>query len=118
MLSAVTEPTVFTEENWGLKSIEDCEKNGKDANPGNKYRASKTLAERAAWDFVAEHKGSLSWDLVVLNPPYVFGPVLHEVDKAEKLNTSMLDWYSTIIKGAKDNASLVKGGYVSVREPS
>ena len=38
------------------------------------YAKSKTLAERAAWDFVAEEGGGL--ELSVVNPVAVFGPVL------------------------------------------
>src|ERR1700722_19530443 len=38
------------------------------------YVKSKTLAERAAWDFVAAEGGAL--ELSVLNPVVVFGPVL------------------------------------------
>lgn len=39
------------------------------------YMKSKTLAERAAWDFVAKEGGGLT--LSVVNPTGVFGPVLH-----------------------------------------
>jgi nucleoside-diphosphate-sugar epimerase len=38
------------------------------------YQKSKTLAERAAWDFVARDGGAL--ELAVVNPVGVFGPVL------------------------------------------
>ncbi|HET8846705.1 MAG TPA: aldehyde reductase, partial [Ktedonobacteraceae bacterium] len=38
------------------------------------YAKSKTLAERAAWDFIASEGGSL--ELAVVNPVAVFGPVL------------------------------------------
>jgi dihydroflavonol-4-reductase len=38
------------------------------------YVKSKTLAERAAWDFVAQQGGAL--ELSVVNPVAVFGPVL------------------------------------------
>jgi nucleoside-diphosphate-sugar epimerase len=38
------------------------------------YGKSKTLAERAAWDFIAKEGGSL--ELSVINPVGVFGPVL------------------------------------------
>lgn len=38
------------------------------------YVKSKTLAERAAWDFIAKEGGSL--ELSVVNPVGVFGPVL------------------------------------------
>ncbi|KAF7376961.1 Ketoreductase azaE [Mycena sanguinolenta] len=46
---------------------------GRSALAMTKYRASKTLAERAAWDFVAKHKTEIGWDLVAINPPFVFG---------------------------------------------
>lgn len=38
------------------------------------YVKSKTLAERAAWDFVAKEGGGL--ELAVINPVGIFGPVL------------------------------------------
>jgi nucleoside-diphosphate-sugar epimerase len=38
------------------------------------YSKSKTLAERAAWDFIAKEGGGL--ELAVVNPVGVFGPVL------------------------------------------
>ncbi|WP_324831403.1 aldehyde reductase [Alloacidobacterium sp.] len=38
------------------------------------YTKSKTLAERAAWDFIAREGGSL--ELAAVNPVGVFGPVL------------------------------------------
>jgi len=38
------------------------------------YQKSKTLAERAAWDFIAKESGGL--ELSVVNPVGVFGPVL------------------------------------------
>ena len=52
----------FTEENW--------------TDPTAKvsaYVKSKTLAERAAWDFIASEGGAL--ELAVVNPVGVFGPV-------------------------------------------
>lgn len=39
------------------------------------YEASKTLAERAAWDFVEQHPGM---SLTVVNPGWVAGPPLDE----------------------------------------
>ncbi|WP_410209898.1 SDR family oxidoreductase [Aquirhabdus sp.] len=38
------------------------------------YAKSKTIAERAAWDFIAQEGGNL--ELSVINPVAVFGPVL------------------------------------------
>jgi dihydroflavonol-4-reductase len=57
-------PTPFDETSW--TNIE-----GKDVQA---YPKSKTLAERAAWDFVAREGGGL--ELAVVNPTAVFGPAL------------------------------------------
>ena len=37
------------------------------------YLASKTLTEKAAWKFVNTHRSEISWDLIVINPPWIFG---------------------------------------------
>jgi nucleoside-diphosphate-sugar epimerase len=54
----------FDETDW-------TEPNGANVQP---YAKSKTLAERAAWDFVARDGRGL--ELAVVNPVMVFGPVL------------------------------------------
>lgn len=56
--------TPFNETNWTDAG----------SNRLTAYVKSKTLAERAAWDFVARDGGSL--ELAVVNPVGVFGPVL------------------------------------------
>ncbi|WP_040866777.1 NAD-dependent epimerase/dehydratase family protein [Nocardia exalbida] len=40
------------------------------------YQKSKTLAERAAWDFVAQLPAAERFELVVVNPGMVLGPLL------------------------------------------
>jgi nucleoside-diphosphate-sugar epimerase len=57
-------PTPFDETSW-------TNTEGDDVLP---YVKSKTLAERAAWDFVRSEGGAL--ELSVINPVGVFGPVL------------------------------------------
>ena len=54
----------FTEKDW-------TDVNGRGISA---YAKSKTIAERAAWDFVASEGGAL--ELSVVNPVAVFGPVL------------------------------------------
>lgn len=49
------------------------------------YRASKTFAERAAWDFVQSHKPN--FDVVTLCPPMVYGPIVN-AQTIENLNAS------------------------------
>ena len=113
VLTPAPDPRTFSEENWNEASIVEVKEKGKDAPAIAKYRASKTLAERAAWDFWNGHKSEVGWDLVVLNPPFVFGPFLHEADKPENLNESAREFYDTVVKGAKDNNALANVGYVS-----
>ena len=55
---------MFTEDDW-------TELDGPGVTP---YVKSKTLAERAAWDFVAREGNGL--ELSVINPTGIFGPVL------------------------------------------
>jgi len=70
-------PHTFTEEDWNTNSPAQLEEKGKDVAPADAYRASKTLAERAAWKFVEENKPK--WDLVTLCPPLVLGPIEQQV---------------------------------------
>ncbi|KAJ5668364.1 NAD(P)-binding protein [Penicillium maclennaniae] len=54
-------------------------------SPTHAYRASKTFAERAAWDFVEREKPNFT--LSVINPP-LLGPIVHSLTSLETLNTS------------------------------
>lgn len=49
------------------------------------YRASKTFAEREAWNFVNEKKPN--FDLVTLCPPMVYGPIIN-AQTLSSINTS------------------------------
>jgi dihydroflavonol-4-reductase len=49
-----------------------------DAPSVNTYTKSKTLAEKAAWDLIAEDAGENAMELVTINPGGVFGPPLGE----------------------------------------
>ncbi|RKF55736.1 Ketoreductase azaE [Erysiphe neolycopersici] len=50
------------------------------------YRASKTFAERAAWEFVEKEKPNFT--ISTINPPIVYGPIVHYLNSLDKLNTS------------------------------
>ncbi|PCH42478.1 NAD(P)-binding protein [Wolfiporia cocos MD-104 SS10] len=111
-------PRVFTEYDWNEKAVVEVKAKKRDAHPISKYRASKVLAERAAWNFVEEHKGDLQWDLVVLCPSYVFGPMIHEVKSLDTMNASMNGWYQWALKGLFDPTRLDIEGFnwVDVRD--
>lgn len=75
IVSPKTGPYVFTESDWNDSSPAIVEREGKNAPPDEMYSASKTLAEKAAWEFMLTHQDEIAkkWDLVTLLPPYVFG---------------------------------------------
>ena len=112
VLSVQQEPRIYTEADWNEGSITQVRAEGAKAPNMFKYLASKTLAEKAAWEFVEKNKGKLAWDLVVLNPPYVFGPAIHEVSSPEALNTSLWDWFHTVFKSSKTKDELKTIGWV------
>jgi hypothetical protein len=45
------------------------------------------LAEQAFWKFIKDEKPS--FDGATINPPLVFGPIIHQVNSVESLNTSV-----------------------------
>ncbi|KAH7320977.1 hypothetical protein B0I35DRAFT_407994 [Stachybotrys elegans] len=71
----------FTEKSWNPVTLDDIHR-----SPGTAYRVSKKLAEKAAWDFVAEEKPA--FDLVTICPPMVFGPVVPHFASIDSINTS------------------------------
>src|SRR6476646_6052320 len=72
------------------------------------YAKSKTLAERAAWDFVAREGGGL--ELSVVNPVGVFGPVL-----GSDYSTSIL-LIQRLMDGAMPGCPRLTFGVVDVRD--
>ena len=88
----------FSETNW-------TDLNGSDVAL---YAKSKTLAERAAWDFVAKEGGGL--ELSVINPVVVFGPVL-----GADYSTSILI-VQRLMDGALPGCPQLYFGVVDVRD--
>jgi dihydroflavonol-4-reductase len=87
----------FTEENW--------------TDPAGKvsaYVKSKTLAERAAWDFIASDGGALA--LAAVNPVGIFGPVL-----GPDHSTSTL-FIQRLMNGALPGLPRLSFGVVDVRD--
>jgi nucleoside-diphosphate-sugar epimerase len=88
----------FTEKDWT-----DPESEGLGA-----YPKSKTLAERAAWDFMQKEGGKL--ELAVVNPVGVFGPVLSRDYSASILLVEKL------MDGALPGCPKLNFGVVDVRD--
>ncbi|KAJ7249148.1 hypothetical protein B0H12DRAFT_1122907 [Mycena haematopus] len=116
VLQIEPEPKTFSELDWNEQAPREVAEMGRAAPPMTKYRASKTLAERAAWDFVEKHKTEIGWDLVVLNPPFVFGPTINDTPTPDKLGTSARQ-FRTILTEPSPPATLGTGScWVDVRD--
>ncbi|KAI1436450.1 ketoreductase [Xylaria sp. CBS 124048] len=74
-------PPVYDETVWAHTTLEDAINNPKVA-----YKASKVLAEKAAWSFIENEKPN--FDLAVINCTYVFGPIQRNLTSLEAMNTS------------------------------
>ncbi|KEF62518.1 dihydroflavonol-4-reductase [Exophiala aquamarina CBS 119918] len=71
----------YTEQDWNPITLEQASE-----DVANGYRASKTFAEKAAWEFIERKKPSFS--LTTLCPPQVLGPVISHLSSLDNLNTS------------------------------
>lgn len=102
---------IYTEEDWNVADREESDQLGNSQVPMNAYRASKSHAELAAWQFVEAHQPD--WDLSTINPPFILGPIIHQCESPEKLNTSMKAVW-TLMHGGKKEEELANpsGAYV------
>ncbi|KAJ5176103.1 uncharacterized protein N7482_001980 [Penicillium canariense] len=73
-------PKVYSEKEWNPVTWQEA------LDHSNVYRASKTFAEKAAWEFVEKEKPN--FDIATINPPLVFGPIVHYLNSLEAINTS------------------------------
>jgi len=113
----VKTPATFTEKDWNESSEVRIKQLGSNAPQIDKYRGSKSMAEKAAWKWMDDHKGQIGFDLAVMNPPFVFGPIIHEVPNVERLNTSVNNFYQ-VLNGAKKDEELsgTGGCWIDVRD--
>ncbi|KAF9258739.1 D-lactaldehyde dehydrogenase [Marasmius fiardii PR-910] len=98
------ENNTYDESDWNDVSVKETEELGRKAPGLTKYRASKTLAERAVWAF-ASANSSLPFDIVTINPPFVYGPTTNYVSTPENLSISAADWYKTVVAKYAENQS-------------
>ncbi|PVH88648.1 NAD(P)-binding protein [Cadophora sp. DSE1049] len=97
----------FTETSWS-------DLTSKPALPA--YHRSKTLAERAGWDFTSsldsepEVEGKPNLELTVLNPVGIFGPIL-----SEQVNSSV-QIIQKLLDGSIPACPQIKFGIVDVRD--
>ena len=93
------EKEVYSEEDWSSVDGE--------ISP---YAKSKTLAEKAAWEFVENLEESKKFDLTVINPVAVTGPML-----TSDIGSSN-DFLLKLISGSMPACPKIHMGYIDVRD--
>lgn len=92
------ENRTFTEADWTY------------VDKASAYPKSKTLAERAAWDFIHSAENTKKMELVSVNPSNVFGPVLDD-----HYHTSA-EWFRTLLRHEMPGVSRMDLHFVDVRD--
>lgn len=117
VMNADPNQEVYTENDWNDAAVKNVEEKGAEAGLSGIYTASKTLAERAAWDLWKQHKNEIKWDITTLCPPFVFGPIIHEVSGINSINSSMMIWWNTIVVSEATRQSVVSDhSWIDVRD--
>ncbi|KAJ3091206.1 methylglyoxal reductase (NADPH-dependent) gre2 [Physocladia obscura] len=109
-----TLPEGLSEVDWNLASINTFRELGPETPAPVAYHASKTLAEKAAWDFV--QSTNPTFDLVVINPPIIFGPIIHPCASPSQLNTSVKMVADFYLHNTKEIDPLAAAGCIDVRD--
>ena len=94
---------VYTDKDWSNEEYQ--------RSSGSWYALSKTLAERAAWDFVEEqNKSDRGLELMAINPTLVTGPMLQSTVNASN------DMVKQVLDGEKEVIPNSCMGFVDVRD--
>lgn len=81
----------YSEEDWNPITYEEAiQSSDKHAT----YQASKKFSELAAWEFIEKEKPN--FDLVVICPPQILGPMRQYVPTPDSLNTSSMRVYTHV----------------------
>ncbi|TVY56237.1 putative uncharacterized oxidoreductase [Lachnellula cervina] len=102
----------YSEKDWNPTTYEAAAK--KDAPGAVAYCASKTFAEKAAFDYVKERKPQ--FDITTVCPPMVYGPSGSVVTNLDNLNTSAADIYRLMNGSCKEVPETSFFGWVDVRD--
>ncbi|KAI0631872.1 NAD-P-binding protein [Trametes polyzona] len=112
------ETRVYTEDDWNEPSVQTMRRLGRKASGIVKYDASKVLAEQAAWKFYEENRATLPYDLVVVAPGWILGPLPDDPASPEALVTPspILEWVHLFKDPPPEKQHPVVFNYVDIRD--
>ncbi|KZV97177.1 NAD(P)-binding protein [Exidia glandulosa HHB12029] len=107
-------PYEYSDKDWNDFSVNEARTNPA-ASGVHKYRASKVLAERALWDYIANEKPP--FDAITVNPPFIYGPLIHEINSLDQLNlSSQLIWDRFAKELPESELATYTGNAIDVRD--
>ncbi|ODV88362.1 hypothetical protein CANCADRAFT_4495 [Tortispora caseinolytica NRRL Y-17796] len=104
-----TPDVVYTEESWSPLTLEQGRK-----DKNCTYRASKTVAEQTAWQFLKDHPDA-KFSITTVNPPFVWGPILNDISVGN-LNTSNEVLYKVLTGKLGPESKFPVAFFVDVRD--
>ena len=87
-------------------TLEDAKKS---QDPVLGYNVGKKYAEQAAWKFIKDNK--TAFDLTVINPDIVLGPMLHPVSGPKSVNETNRFAIYTFMNGTHTDIESVRFPY-------
>ncbi|KAE8372511.1 hypothetical protein BDV26DRAFT_297791 [Aspergillus bertholletiae] len=109
MVNPNQHPSVYDENVWNPMTWEEAQDSTHDY--AQVYCASKKFAEKEAWDFLAAE--TPNFDITVINPPQVLGPIVPYLNSPDAVNTSNVR-IKNLIQGKHTNERNVL--WVDVRD--
>lgn len=102
---------IYTEADWNPATYEEAKSSTSGAFA---YCAAKSLAERAAWEWMESNKPS--FDFVAIDPPWIFGPSLGGIKSLDHLNESTEAIWKLVNGSAKSVPTIDFAGFADVRD--
>ncbi|KAJ3526554.1 hypothetical protein NMY22_g10114 [Coprinellus aureogranulatus] len=109
----------YTEEDWNQVDLDWVKDESKEFHHIIAYSASKTLAEKAAWDFHKAHKDEVGWDISFVLPSMVYGPPVQTLKSPEENPSTQKMWWDSVMGGeeTKTKEFLSQGAnWIDVRD--
>ncbi|KAM6477668.1 hypothetical protein HDV62DRAFT_401426 [Trichoderma sp. SZMC 28011] len=102
---------VYTEKDFSPVTKEAAVESG---NAILAYLTSKSVSEKAAFDYVEKNKPKFT--ISALCPPFIYGPLIHHVQNPKELNTSSNDIYRLFNGSEQEVPPTAFFSYVDVRD--
>ncbi|KAI0365578.1 NAD-P-binding protein [Pilatotrama ljubarskyi] len=116
--SFTADTRVYTEKDWNEYAVNTVRKLGKEASGYMKYGASKVLAEEAAWDYYRENKDVLPYELSVIAPSWILGPIPDDPPSPAAFATPspILEWEQLFMVPPPEKSHPPVFNYVDIRD--